>query len=201
MKFVDVRNEETFRAALKDGLRTGDYVGEKGYDAFAENHCRGSLRKAYTFARELLDNEEFEALKWAKQKYCMVKEQPLFRCALTSGSYDGHEGRMRFAVKYARGNFQKAYVVARSLLDDVQHEKLNWRYSDKLTSANKVRMQELMVEHALKETGVGGGSLSHDGLDPISSIFPAYDPTRGNTIRAYPCPITVFMGLKYMRIA
>jgi hypothetical protein len=61
-KLTNVREQEAVLSVLRDGIRSGKYVGEGGCDQFAMDYYQGDSPKAWQVASSLLTAGEFAVL-------------------------------------------------------------------------------------------------------------------------------------------
>src|SRR3989338_4284168 len=88
------------------------------------------MQKAYLLASALLSQRDFAQLGWKKQIHLKVSEMDrymqMLRNGIADGSLKGIQGCRKFAIDYADGDMQKAYLLASALLSKKDFARLEW---------------------------------------------------------------------------
>ena len=154
---LKVSEVDRYTKALQDGLVDGSLKGIQGYRKFATDYADGDMQKAYLLASALLSQRDFAQLGWKKQIHLKVSEMDrymqMLRNGIADGSLKGIQGCRKFAIDYADGDMQKAYLLTSALLSKGDFAQLGW--------GNQIPLKVSDVDRYTKalQTGIADGSL------------------------------------------
>ena len=115
-----------------NGKLKKEYIGMKGYAAFADQHYEGDMLKTYINVSAVLDKGEMKRLGWQAfhgrtEDFFELRKKLLNAKGELKEEYIGMEGYAAFADQHFQGDMQKTYLNVSVVLDKGEMKRLGWR--------------------------------------------------------------------------
>ena len=144
-----------------NGKLKKEYIGMKGYAAFADQHYEGDMRKTYLNVSAVLDKGEMKRLGWQAflgrtEDFFELRKKLLNAKGELKEEYIGMEGYAAFADQHFQGEMQKTYINVSVVLDKGEMKRLGWQaFHGKTEDFFELRGRFLNAKGELKEEYIG----------------------------------------------
>ena len=127
-EFVELRN----KLLNESGELRKEYLGMKGYAAFADKHFQGEMQKTFLNVSVVLEKREMNRLSWQAfqgktEEFFQLKDKLLKESGELKEEYLGIKGYAAFADKHFQGGMEKTFKNISTVLSEKEKNRLGWQ--------------------------------------------------------------------------
>ena len=109
-----------------------EYLGMKGYAAFADKHYQGEMRRIFLNVSAVLEKREMNRLGWQQfqgktEDFFELRGKILNESGEPKKEYLGMKGYSAFADKHYQGEMLKTYINVSAVLEKREMNRLGWQ--------------------------------------------------------------------------
>ena len=127
-EFVELRN----KLLNESGELRKEYLGMKGYAAFADKHFQGEMRRTFINASAILEKREMNRLGWQQfqgttEEFFQLKDKLLNESGELKREYRDMKGYAAFAGKHFQGEMRRTFHNVSAVLEKREKNRLGWQ--------------------------------------------------------------------------